>query len=252
MKILTSITLAAAVFLPSCRSAPPPEPGLELRLYDVPKGTAVSLAATVKDVLWMNEYTGGASAGKAVGRAVATPDGRLAVLATPNVHAGVQALVDEVVKHPQAQTPSDQSIEIHYFIVYGRPAASAQPIPPGAAEIKPALDEIARTVGPQTFTVAQHAQLTSLQGDDGKLTDSEAQLEIHQKPTQTNEGVFAMIGVNWKSYKLETKVRLAPDKIVVLGATGEKSTDKAAADGGEKATLYYVVRVAPRPDGQRP
>ncbi|HEY8079882.1 MAG TPA: hypothetical protein VIF62_37380 [Labilithrix sp.] len=239
MKILASITLAVALFVPACRSAPPPEQPLELRLYDVPKGTAASLVTTMKDVLWMGDKN------QSVGRAVATPDGRLAVLATPSVHAGVQALVEDVSKHPQ--TPADQSIELHYYIVWGKPAPSPQPIPPEAGEVKSALDEIVRTQGPQTFTLAQRVRLTSLQDWDGKLVDSDAQLEIHQKPVMTSEGVFAWIGVAWKSYKIDTKIRLATDQIVVLGATGVKP-----ADGGEKATLYYVVRVAPRPDGQRP
>jgi hypothetical protein len=69
-----------------------------------------------------------------IGRAVVTPDGRLAVLATPTVQTGVQALVDEIAKHPPT---FEQTVELHYFLVLGKPAASVQPLPPGVSEIAP-------------------------------------------------------------------------------------------------------------------
>src|SRR4051812_35080220 len=88
--------LALAFALAACHS-PPREEVMELRTYDVPKGTGSSLVATFKNVMWMG-------VDKNVGRAVVTPDGRLAVLATPAVQAGVRALVDEVAKHPSASS----------------------------------------------------------------------------------------------------------------------------------------------------
>src|SRR3954469_10191629 len=89
-----SLLAIAALLLSGCRSAPQEDASaLVLRTYDVPKGTARSLVSTLKEALWI-----GGTEQKTAGRAVITPDGRLAVLATPNVHAGVQALVDEVAK----------------------------------------------------------------------------------------------------------------------------------------------------------
>src|SRR5207244_11542564 len=116
----------------------------------------------------------------------------------------------------------------------------------GVAEIQPALDEIAKTQGPQTFTVAQRVRLSSLNGDDGKVEAD--QLKITQKAAQTNDGVDALVGIQFaKNDKLETRVHLAGDRIVVLGATAQPG-----GDAPEGTTLYYVVRVAPRPDGQHP
>jgi hypothetical protein len=243
MRIPILVLLSVLVPLAACRSTPPPEQALELRIYDVPKGTAGALATTLKDVTWLGEVAGGATGGRNIGRAVVTPDGRLAVLATPAVQAGAQTLVDEVTTHPPQ---AEQSVELQYFIVYGKPAPSPQPLPPGGAEIKPALDEIVRAQGPQTFTIAQRVRLTSLHDEEGRLDDVDAKLEIRQQPVQTNDGVYAKLLIRWKADKIETKVRLAPDRLVVLGSTGEKPTD------GGGGTLYYVVRIAPRADGQRP
>lgn len=233
----TFAAIALPLVLAACHSPPPREDVIELRTYDVPKGAANSLMTTMKDVLWMGEN-------KLAGRAVVTPDGRLAVLATPAVHSGVRALVDEVKKHPAA---AGQTIELHYFLVLGKPAASPQPAPAGGGEIQAALDEIVRSQGPQTFTIAQRVTLSSLNDEEGRLDNMETKLEIRQKAVQTSEGVYARLGIRWKDDKVETRVHLAPERIVVLGATGQRAGDTA-----EGATLYYVVRVAPRADGKHP
>src|SRR5690349_15634273 len=117
--------------LVGCRSSPPTET-MELRMYEVPKGSAGSILNTFNSIMWVGENT------PRVARAAVTPDGKLAVLATPSVHTGIAQLVEEVTKHPP---PSDQAVELHYFLVVAKPASSPQPYPPNTAEIKSALDE---------------------------------------------------------------------------------------------------------------
>jgi hypothetical protein len=229
---------ALALVLHACHS-PPPSETMELRTYDIPKGSATSLLYTFKDVMWMGDKN------QMVGRAVLTPDGRLAVLATPGVQSGVEALVEEVKKHPPPA--ADQTVTLHYFLVLGKPAPSATPYPAGSGEIKEALDEIVRSQGPQTFTVAERAGLSSLHSDEGRLDNVEAKLEIRQTAVQTNDTTYAKLSVRWKDDKVETRVHLAPDRVVILGVTGQHP-----GDGGENSTLYYVVRVAPRADGKSP
>ncbi|MDB4998817.1 MAG: hypothetical protein JWM74_6249 [Myxococcaceae bacterium] len=238
MRFLHAPILAAAlaILATACHSAPTEDANnLVLRTYDVPKGSARAVVSTLGDTFWMGEN-------KLVGRASITPDGRLAVLATQNVQEGVQTLIDEITKHPPTY---EQSIELHYFVLLGKPAAGPQPPPAGVSEIQPAIDEIVRTQGPQTFTVAERMQLSSLNGDNGKAETE--QLRISQKAAQTNEGVDARVEIQFaKNDKLETRVHLVADRIVVLGATSQHS------DAGDGSTLYYVVRVAPRADGKRP
>ncbi len=242
MRLFNAPTIAAlaccllAALSTGCRPAPQEDTSaLVLRTYDIPKGSARAFVSTFKDAFWMGDQ-------KLIGRASITPDGRLAVLAPQNVQAGVQNLVDEVTKHPPTY---DQTIELHYFILQGKPAASPQPPPAGVTEIQPALDEITRTQGPQTFTLARRVGLTSQNGDDGNV-DSEG-LGITQKTAQTNDGVDANLNIRFGKYDvMQTRVHLSPDRIVVLGATSQH------ADTPDASTLYYVVRVAPRADGKRP
>ena len=244
MRFLHAPALAAiiAVFT-GCHSAPKEDSdSLVLRTYDVPKGSARTVVATLDATFWMGEQQ------RRLGRVSITPDGRLLVLASQNVQVGVQTLVDEITKHPPTY---EQSIELHYFVLLGKPAASPQPPPAGVSEIQPALDEIARSQGPQTFTLAQRVRLSSLNGDDGKVETE--QVKIWQKAALTNDGVDALVGIQLaKSDKsafgdrIETRVQLGADRIAVLGATSQH------ADASDGSALYYVVRVAPRADGKHP
>ena len=244
MRFSQSLVVAAffAVLSTACRSAPPDDTNaLVLRTYDIPKGSARAFISTFKDTFWMGGKSDG-SEPKLVGRASITPDGRLAVLAPQNVQVGVQTLVDEVAKHPPTY---EQSIELHYFVLVGKSAASPQPPPAGVSEIQPALDEITRSQGPQTFTIAQRVRLTSQNGDEGKVEAE--QLKIYQKAAQTNDGVDAVILVEFANKnKVDTRVHLAADRIVVLGSTNQQS------DASDGTTLYYIVRLAPRADGKSP
>ena len=231
-----------AVFT-GCHSAPKEDTDiLVLRTYEVTKGSARSVVATLDATFWMGEQQ------RRLGRVSITPDGRLLVLASQNVQVGVQTLVDEITKHPPTY---EQSIELHYFVLLGKPAASPQPPPAGVSEIQPALDEIVRSQGPQTFTLAQRVRLSSLNGDDGKVETE--QVKIWQKAALTNDGVDALVGIQLaKSDKsafgdrIETRVQLGADRIAVLGATSQH------ADASDGSALYYVVRVAPRADGKHP
>lgn len=225
MRSLFAAVAIAFLFLTACHSATHDDV-IELRTYDVPKGTAGELVNTIKDVLWMNEN-------KNVGRVAVTPDGRLAVLATPPVQSGVQQLIDEVTKHPPK---ADPTVTLHYFLVLGKPGAA--PYPNGVGEIKPALDEIVKSQGPQTFSLAGRATLSSLHDEEARLDNSDLKLEIRQFAVQTTDGVYAKLSIRLNEDKVETRVQLSGDRIVVLGTTGHTGD----ADG---ATLYYVVRVAP-------
>ena len=244
MRFLHAPALAALIAVSTgCHSAPKDDTdSLVLRTYEVPKGSARSVVATLDATFWMGEQQ------RRLGRVSITPDGRLLVLASQNVQVGVQTLVDEITKHPPTY---EQRIELHYFVLLGKPAASPQPPPAGVSEIQPALDEIVRSQGPQTFTVTQRVRLSSLNGDDGKVETE--QVKIWQKAALTNDGVDALVGVQLaKSEKstfgdrIETRVQLGADHIAVLGATSQH------ADATDGSTLYYVVRVAPRADGKHP
>jgi hypothetical protein len=211
---------------------------LELHTYEVPKGAARSLETVVKDVF----YAG--SNAPPVGRATITPDGRLAVVAPHNVQVGVQTLVDEVSKNPPAAEPT---IDLHYWLVVGRPASAPSPAPPDAKEIEGALAEIQRTSGPQTFSGFQKVDLATLNTVSGTIEAEN--LKINQHAVETGDGVVASIRIDMvrNPGRLDTMVHLAPEQVVVLA-----STRPQAGDAGDGATLYYLVRAAPRADGRHP
>src|SRR4051812_42311942 len=130
--------LFTGLLVAGCHPSSEDANALVLRTYDLPKGTARSIVSTLDATFWMGGQKTRA------GRVAITPDGRLLVLAHPNVQAGVQTLVDEVTKHPPTY---DQTIELHYFLIHGKPASSPQPSPAGVSEIQPALDEIVKSQG---------------------------------------------------------------------------------------------------------
>jgi hypothetical protein len=233
--LLMPLTLA----LPACQKLSGPDANpLELRTYSVPKGAARSLETVVKDVFDTGANT------PPVGRASITPDGRLAVVAPRNVQAGVQSLVDDVSKNPPAAEPT---IDLHYWLLVGRPASTPSAAPPDAKEIEGALAEIQRTSGPQTFTGFQRMDLATLNTMTGTIEAEN--LKIRQHAVQTEDGVLAAIKIDLvrNPGRLDTMVHLAPDQVVVLA-----STRPQAGDAGDGATLYYLVRVAPRADGRHP
>ncbi|MEO7109954.1 MAG: hypothetical protein ABI183_05925 [Polyangiaceae bacterium] len=240
----------AALLLCACQKTPPAESNpVELQTYDVPKGTVRPLITTFKDAFWVDDKTA------PIGRATIAPDGRLMVVAPHNVQGSVQTLIDEIAKHPPT---SDPTIEMHYWMVMGRPTQTAAPASPALKEVQTTLDEIVRTQGQQTFTLVQHVRLSALQDEWGKTEagpgDSPtSKLTISQNAVQANDVVFARLEIHYgKNDSIETRVNLAPGQTVVLGATGQRVNDAADAGDGDGATLYYLVRVAPHADGQHP
>jgi hypothetical protein len=211
---------------------------LELHTYEVPKGTVRGLETVVKDVFWVADKT------PPVGRATITPDGRLAVVAPHNMQAGVQELVDQVAKSPPSLEPT---IELHYWLVLAHPAAAVSPAPPGTKEIETALAEIQRSIGPQTFSGIQKVDLATLSDETGRIEGQD--LKVEQQAVQTSDGVFATIRIDLvrNPGRLSTRVHLKPDQVLVLAATRPD-----VPDAGESATLYYLVRIAPRADGRQP
>jgi hypothetical protein len=217
------------LLLLACRA--PAEDRMELRTYEVPKGTVRALEATIKDVLYLD---------KPIGRATVTPDGRLAVLAPSTVQPDVQTLIDEVKKNPPTY---EGTIELHYWVVVGKPASSPQPPPPGSEEIKAALDAITKAAGPQGFTIVSKARFPSLHNEKSALEAD--QLKVIQTAVHTHDGVYARIIMDArKGNQIETHVHLQPNASAVLAATGQHGPDVP-----EGTTLYYVVRLA---DGKQP
>ncbi len=167
----------------------------------------------------------------------------LVVLASQNVQVGVQTLVDEITKHPPTY---EQSIELHYFVVPRKPAASPQPPPAGVSEIQPALDEIARSQGAQTLhgRRAHPPVFAEWRGREGRGPSSSrsGRDRSDQRRRRLDRGA-AVRARTTGSRRGSTSLPIASSSSVPPASIPIRP---------DASTLYYVVRVAPRADGKRP
>jgi hypothetical protein len=241
---LAAVALSSLVFAackmggPDAPSTPGGVPGnLVLRSYEVPADGAPQIRSVLKDVLWFG--SDGKDSQRWVGRVDLGPDGRLVVLASEGVQAGVKGLIDSLAANPPKPQPA---LQLDYWLVTAVPGKGAAP-GPGLTELAPALAEIEKTDGPQTFTLAEKLTVTSVSGENASVRGRDA--EVRQTATATASGVLAQLQVNRFANSIDTRVKLAPGQIVVLGSSGARPKDKEEAVG----SIYFMIRAATH-DGQ--
>ena len=221
-------------------SAPPTN--LVLRTYEVPNDGAGQMRQVLKDVMWFGSG-GPDNKGQYVGRADVGPDGRLVVLASEGVQEGVKGLIDQMAKNPGKPQPT---IEVDYWLVLGTPsqAKEAPARPANLGELAPALSEIEKTDGPQQFTLQEKLVVRSLTGHYASVQGRD--WSAGQTCNVSGAGVNAEIKLNTHGpQKIDTRLKLAPGQIVVLGSSGSGEKGKEEAGG----SLYYLIRAATH-DGQ--
>lgn len=255
MKISTLIALAALAAM-SCSSeqrysnatagGPGVVPGaglggdLVLRSYEVPNDGAGQMRSVLKDMMWFGSG-GQDNKGQYVGRVEVGPDGRLLVLASPGVHEGVKALLDQMAKAP----PKGRStIELNYWFVIGKPGATKEARPANLAEVAPALAEIEKTDGPQEFQLEEKLVVRALTGEFAKAEGRDWQ--IGQTASQAGNGSVS-VDVRLSTHgpqRIDTRLKLSPGQTAVLGSSGAGNKGN-----GDTGSLYYLVRAAIH-DGQ--
>lgn len=117
---LAVLLVALTSCFPYERGAPEPTaPGsvpsnLVLRSYEVPNNGAAQVVNALKTLLWFG--ADGKDSQKFIGRADVSPDGRLIVMATEGVQAGVKSLVESLSKTPVQPKPI-VTVEFNYWVV---------------------------------------------------------------------------------------------------------------------------------------
>ncbi len=214
---------------------------LVLRTYDVPNDGAAQLRSVLKDLMWFGSG-GQDNKGQAVGRADVGPDGRLVVLASEGVQEGVQALIAQMAKAPAKARPT---IEVSYWFVLGTPTTAKDAARPAAlGEVAAALSEIEKADGPQQFTLQEKLSVSSLTGEYASVEGRS--WKVGQTASATAGGVSAELRLSTSGPQhIDTRVKLAPAQIVVLGSSGAGTPGKEDAGG----SLYYLIRAAIH-DGQ--
>ena len=255
MKLSTTLlvlSLAAASCAVDTRSAtlpPPPAASapattalseLVLRSYEVPNDGAAQMRSVLKDVMWFGSG-GQDNKGQFVGRADVSPDGRLLVLASAGVQEGVRGLIEQMSKNPGK---ARSTIEISYWLVEGTPStAKENPRPASLTEVSPALAEIEKADGPQQFKLQEKVAVRSLTGEYAAVDGR--QWRVGQTASVLSSGVSAEIKINTHGPQhLDTRVKLQPGQIAVLGSSGAGEKDKDSV-----GSLYYLIRAAIH-DGQ--
>ncbi len=233
-RLLLSLLLAcftACAF--DARSSPTaPGEGMVLRTFEVPAGQAQRIRGVLMQVLWIGSE--GKDAQKYVGRADVTPDGRLLVLATPELQEGVKALVDSLAKNPPKEP---ESVTLTYWVVTGVPGSEqTKPLP---EEVQPALAEVRKADGAQDFSLVERLSVSSLAAERGTLNGRDTSVE--QWVTSSGNELTADVRLERFGQKLNTRVRLAAGKVLVLASSGSPARDPK----DPPSTVYFIVKATP-------
>lgn len=233
MRISVLVCLVAlSSCLPGRTDATPPgavPTNLVLRSYEVPNHGAQQLRSVLKDLLWFG--SDGKDANRFVGRAEVGPDGRLVVLAPPDVHEGVKSLVASLASAPPRKEPGTARLD--YWVVKGVPGEGE--LPANLNEVAAALNEVKKNDGPMAFTLVEKLTVSSLPDEHGSIDGRDTR--VRQRITSVDGALVANLNLERTNQRVDTKVRLAPGVVAVLASAG-----MSGPEAGQ--SIYFVVRAA--------
>lgn len=230
--VLVVLSFFSACDFGAARRPSAPGEGMVLRTFEVPAGQGQRVRGVLMQVLSLG--ADGKDAPKYAGRADVTPDGRLLVLASPEVQEGVKALVDSLSKNP----PKDaEAVTLTYWVVTSAPGVEqTAPVPP---ELEPALAEVRKAEGAQNFTLVEKLSVTSLSGERGALSGRDT--SVDQWVSATANDLTADVRLERFGQRLNTRVRLAPGRVVVLASSGAPVRDPKEPP----SSVYFIVKATP-------
>jgi hypothetical protein len=210
---------------------------VELRTYSVPAQQQEEIRRMLRSAL--------ESEGNRVGRVSAGPSGTVLVVAPPRIQRGVEAILGDL-KKLESPPPQPAPVKIVYWILVGRPLASASaPFtftggrPPGA--IEPVLREIATAQGPTEFAMLEQLEVTSME----RAEIGGHAFRVHQRTTRAGDRVVADVSIAFLrgGNKFDSRVVLDPKRVVVLAQSGYdgKAGRIFDAESDANVTLYYVM-----------
>ena len=239
----------AAPLAPATPAAPAPTAAPEvsdeplLRTYAVPPGQARSIENALSSAL---------STGKdlpPLGTVERLPDGRLVVVAPPQIQAGIADLIAGL---DPANAPPVRTAELDYWILIGEPAAAAEGVDT-VPDIAPALQAIVGSQGPMRFRLHEAMHLSSLIDDraeaDGARMHARqlvsevggrlvADLDIAVAQTAKNRGQLMVCANGCLQFK--SRVHVEPGQLLVVGQASFDATDAKAPSAPQ--TLFYIIR----------
>ncbi|MBI4914657.1 MAG: hypothetical protein HY825_02325 [Acidobacteria bacterium] len=214
----------------------PADPGRPvLATYPLPRGLGERVVGLLRDLLVEGEHP--------IGRVTLAPGDRVIVVAPESIQEGVSETMKSLADAPPPPPPA--TIQLHYWLVLGRPAAQASGME-RLGEGAVAMDAIMRSQGPLDLRLVDEVRLASMEGEWAEVGGRKAHIE--QRVARIGDRVIADLNVGAVG-NLRTRVQLEPGKFVVLGQVGYDEHEAALAYVGpgapepvQDALLYYVVR----------
>jgi hypothetical protein len=248
------ILLTATILLQGgCRGREEMDPHeMQIRTYQLPEGVdARTFRAYLSDSLRTGEQN--------LGTVKTYPDGSLVVTAPVSVHESIEDLLADMARRgPREPEPEPASVTLSYWFLLGRPVqGSSAPTLAGpglrpSEEIQPVLNEIVKAQGGMEFRLLETLRLTSLDSGDraeirGRRIAVAQKVFSHESEERLADIKVTIFGSRGVQHSLESRVKLVPDRFVVLGQTaynGEGHDIEGLDAGGEDLMLYYVISSA--------
>ena len=210
---------------------------LLLKSYEVPAGDALQAERVLHTVFDRLKD-------KVAAQSSVTPDGQLLVIASKGVHQGVEEFLSKMAKRePQPPPPT---IQLDYWFVVGQKSNEIA-IAADLQSIAPALEAVVGANGPMRFDKLEGTRLSTLSDMRGEANGVYSTLE--QRASFIGGKVIADLNIALRGgSKIETRLSLTPDKLIVLGETGVKmgAFKPSPVPGDGPFTLFYVVRATVR------
>ena len=208
-------------------------PELLLKTYDVPARQVQQIHAVLS-----NTFAGLGDHMPA--RVQGSPDGQLLVIGSAGIHRGVEELVAKMAE--SKPMPPPPTVEIEYWFVTGQPAKETA-IGLELQQIAAALEAVASAQGAMRFDKLESARLSTLSDERGETSGKHT--SIDQRASVSVGKIIADIKLHTiAGARLETRLSLSPDKLIVLGETGVNmgnfKTNPVPGEG--PFTLFYVIR----------
>jgi hypothetical protein len=214
-------------FLAGCPGAPATpaaEPRI-IRTYEVPTGTAEDVRNAINRLTQANKDGVAAEA-----TAQVLPDGRVAVYGSERFQAGVQQLLSGVAPQPSSPT-------LTFWLWQVRAVPGTGTIPPALEHLRPALEEVTRTLGPMDFALVEPTLLTLASGEDAKTTRPKFGVSV--RASARGDAIVAWLMLSMGERTLGTTLQLEQDKTVVIGQTMEDAPKE-----GPPSMVFLLVRAS--------
>jgi len=218
-------------------AVPMPTDDVVIASYEVPAGKAETYRSMLHQLLL------GKKKGELFARVGVLPDGRIAVVGSKRIQAGVAKILASMKQMP---APPDM-VGVTYWVVAAR-AAPELSLDPSLQEISATLAELSKREGGLAFRAVDRVAVRS--SNDAHATHDGRRTEIRQTVRTEAGTMMADVSIRSSAVRsgaLNTRVPLPPNEPIVIGETGVEPELWPEEADPARTRIFYVVRA--RVDG---